>query len=243
MSGERNAARERARMLREQAQRAERRRNVLIRGGLVAVVAVAVLAATIGVLAARDDDGGTAASAAKPSSITAAGGVLRGSASAKVTVQVFEDFLCPFCRTFEQESGSQLTEWAESDDVAVEYVPVNLLDDRSSDDYSSRAANAAACVYVDDPEAWKPFHDALYDRQPEEGGPGLPDSTLASIAKEAGAGDVSSCIANQSHVSWISQATEDSGIPGTPTVKVNGQPLEDTNLEALRAAVDQALQK
>lgn len=244
MSKERNAARERARVLREQAQRTERQRTALLRGGIAAVLVVAVVGITVAVLAGRDSGSDGASSAVAPAGVTDSGGIRLGAAGATVTVQIFEDYQCPYCQQFEAAAGEQLADYAAGTDVAVEYVAVNFLDGQSTDEYSSRAANAAMCVYEQDPDAWPEFHRALYEQQPAEGGAGLPDSTLAAVAQEAGAGDVEGCISDRRHEDWITEETEqaaDSGVEQTPTITVNGEALVEPSVAALQAVVEQAL--
>ncbi|WAC54417.1 DsbA family protein [Gordonia sp. SL306] len=73
---------------------------------------------------------------------------------------------------------------------------------------------------------------------------GLPDSELNSIAKEAGASNVNSCITDGQFKDWVTQQTQDvtqSGVNSTPTVRLNGQDLQLTTPEDLKARVEQAL--
>jgi hypothetical protein len=70
------------------------------------------------------------------------------------------------------------------------------------------------------------FDQALFARQPEEGGKGLDDARLADLARGAGVPqEVVDAFAARTFEPWIGQVTEKafaSGINSTPTVKVDG---------------------
>lgn len=233
---------EAARKVVEEEQR-RRRRTVLIQVAVVAVVVVAVLGATIIALQSSDDDAAVAGTA--PTGVTADGGYVIGNPEAPVSVQVVEDFQCPVCQQFEAVAGAMLDEYASGGDVHVEYRGIAFLDRASSTDYSSRALNASACVIeASSAEVWSDFHRELFVQQPPEGGAGLPDSTLVSIAEDAGASDVESCINDRSYADWVRATTDaafDDDVEGTPTVFVNGEKLPDFDPATIQAAVDEAL--
>ena len=164
-------------------------------------------------------------------------------------VVAYEDFLCPVCGEFEAESGSWLADQAAAGQIELEYRPIAILDQSSSTDYSTRAANAAACVADQaGPEAFQAMHDELFAQQPAEGGPGLPDDTLVELAVQAGADKdaVSSCVDDGTFEDWVAQVTDrasDDGVTGTPTVQVDGAqvtpggvPTLDDMKEAVEAA-------
>lgn len=226
-----------ARLVRDQEKRAKRR-TLLIQAGIGATAFIVVVATTVGILANRGSD----EPAATPPGLTSDGSVRFGADDATVTIQAVEDFQCPACREFETSFGDLLAQYRDSEDVAVEYRPIAFLDRASTTDYSTRALNASMCVLEDaGPDAWMKMHEALYDQQPPEGGAGLSDDELARIATDAGAGDVSTCIADRPYDDWAADTTQavfDEGVTGTPSVFVNGEPVEAAQLEA---AVDAAL--
>ncbi len=169
------------------------RRGMLLAGAaLVAVLAVVVAA---GVLYQRsqsqpiNDGYGTSRSAA----VTVSDGVVRvGAVSAPVTLELFEDFLCPNCGAFETVYGQQLAQSLDQGTVAINYHFLDFLNDRSaSKDYSSRAAGAALCVTQDGSgSAFPAFHAALYAgaTQPKESsGSDLSNAQLAAVAAGVGA--------------------------------------------------------
>ena len=166
-----------AELLREQRAR-ERRRN-LVTAAVVGLVLVALVVA--GILISRG--GELDASEAGASDY----GVTIGDPGAPHSMVVYEDFLCPACGGFEEESGERLAELADAGEVYVDYRPFVLLS--SFGDYSARATEAFGVVLAESgPEVAKEFHDLLFADQPEEGADSYPDADwLVAKAVEAGA--------------------------------------------------------
>jgi len=80
-----------------------------------------------------------------PASATTAGdGIATGTGP--VTVDAYIDFLCPYCRAFEQASGPGLDQLIADRAITLVYHPMAFLDDASTTRYSSRAAAASACA-------------------------------------------------------------------------------------------------
>ena len=242
----RQAARERIAARRaaeqEKADAARRRRTRLV--SAVAVAAVVVLAVVVAVVvqSARTDTGGGPA----PANTAGGTGFALGPADAPVTVDVYEDYLCPACRAFEADASDELAGLVERGDARVVVHPVAILDRLSADDYSTRAANAAAVVAdAAGAEAFRQFSDLLFAEQPAEGGPGLSDDELVDLAARVGAaGDaVEAGIRELRYGDWVARVTDEAsqaGLRGTPWVLVDGEPLEVPTAEALTAAVEAA---
>ena len=166
-------------------------------------------------------------------------GVAVGSADAEATIDVYLDFQCPACRQFEQLSGQTVDQLRDSGQARVVYHPVAILDRTSPDRYSTRASAASGCAAADG--TFPQFAKLLYDNQPAEGSPGLTNDRLAELGQQAGGGpDFASCVADQRYAGWAgeltSQASKD-GLSGTPTVKVNGQQIDQPTPDALTGAV------
>ena len=85
---------------------------------------------------------------------------------------------------------------------------------------SRRVADAA-------PDRVWDFHTALYEQQPAEGSQGLSDEQIAKIAADAGVpADVVDGFTDDTFRPWVASMTQeafDSGVQGTPTVKINGE--------------------
>ncbi|MGY1602442.1 DsbA family protein [Geodermatophilus sp. SYSU D00815] len=223
--------------------RAQRRRRLL--GGLVAAALVAV--AVVVTVVVQGHRTATAADAPVPAHTTDDGtAVAVGSADAPVTVDVYEDFQCPVCKTFEEESGATLASLVADGTVRLRYHGMAFLDTSANDDYSTRALNAAAVVLdAAGPDAFRAFHDLLFADQPAEGGPGLTDEQLVEHAAEAGASgaEVERAIGDLAYGDWVQRVTDAAsrdGVTGTPTVLVDGEQLADLSADALSAAVSAA---
>lgn len=232
--------RDKAAALRAEAARREtRRRSILVTGGVAAVLALVVAGFVFAAALQRQADtaGGTAAPATGGN-----GSVTVGRADAPVTVVLYEDFQCPACKSFEDANAAQLARWVTDGTVRVEYRPIAFLDRASTDDYSTRALNAAAAVLDLAPGGFREFHDALYAEQPAEGGPGLTDARLLELAVAAGAprDGAKAAIDGLTYRAWTAKVTEDAskaGVNSTPTVLVDGTPPADHSPAALAAAV------
>lgn len=112
-----------------------------------------------------------------------------GQADAPTTIDIYEDPLCPACGTLERRYGQEIAQKLDEGKLAVRYLFVDFLNDRSaSKDYSTRAIAALQCVAEGGSgPVFAKFRDTLLTtRQPDEGSE-LTNDELAAIAAEAGA--------------------------------------------------------
>lgn len=237
--------REKAAALRAEAARAEaRRRTITITAAAVAVIAVLV-AAVILIRTASDNQQAREAAVSAPPANLYEGGFLVGNTSAPVTLEVYEDYLCPNCKTFKDVNAAQFDAWVEDGTAKVIYRPVSILDRASTDEYSTRALNAVAAVSDTAPAAFEEFHAALFANQPAEGGAGLSDEQLIQLAVAAGADEetITPAITEQTFAPWAAAVTEEfsqKGFTGTPTLVVNGTQIQDWSPENVKKAVEDA---
>ncbi|GAA1389698.1 hypothetical protein GCM10009613_29120 [Pseudonocardia kongjuensis] len=171
------------------------------------------------------------------------GAVVRaGDQAAPVTVDVYEDYLCPTCQQFERIYRDQLTRAMNDGTIKVNYHTIAILDDRSTPPgYSTRAGNAALCAV--DAGIYPAYHSRLYVDQPRQGTAGLSVEQLTALGTELGAtGDFGGCVAGQAGTQSIVDATEaaianPAAAPGgrfaTPTVLVDGRMADLTNSDWL----------
>ncbi len=235
MSRNRPEARAKARELREAEARRQRRREQLVRFGVLAVVAVVVLVVGIVVFANRT---GEDSSAPLPAGVTEpAGGIVVGDAAAPVTIDLWIDFQCPFCRDFEQDSGSTLQQLAADGDAALVYHPLSFLGEESE-----RAANAFGCA-ADQSRAGE-FLTVLFENQPQEGTGGFTTDDLVALGAEAGVtgSEFESCVEGGRYAAWVANVAasqSEAEIAATPTVLVDGQVLSADQLtpDGLQSAV------
>jgi protein-disulfide isomerase len=255
-------AREKARQIREEQLKKDKRNKLLIGWGIVvAVVAILAVVALV-VSTSLKNNAPVADQGPTPANANVHGGVtlLKGSEVAKsepgtvniadlppapatppatvkapgadaeagkpVKVVLYIDFICPVCKNFEAQYNETLTKLRDEGKITVEYRPLGFLDSRSTTNYSSRAANAAACVVNESPEKYSDFVNALFDKQPAEGSAGLSDDDLKKMATEVGAKSIDSCIDQKTYRPWVKYATQEAsiiGVSGTPTVMVDGK--------------------
>ncbi|KQN94651.1 DsbA family protein [Arthrobacter sp. Leaf69] len=186
-----------------------------------------------------------APAATPPAKVTAPGA--EAEAGKPVKVVLYIDFICPVCKNFETQYNETLTSLRNEGKITVEYRPLGFLDTRSTTNYSSRAANAAACVVNESPEKYADFVNVLFEKQPAEGGAGISDDDLKTMATDVGAKSIETCVDEKTFRPWVKYTTQQAasiGITGTPTVFVEGEqwgkgesaqtPFE----EFLQAAID-----
>ncbi|MEU3374972.1 DsbA family protein [Streptomyces sp. NPDC006711] len=227
------AARDRLIKEREQRKAGERRRRQLIVAG--AVVGVLALAAVIGVIAANAGGGDSAKSASTAGPMVAPSGadakdqpaIPAGAADAPSTLTVWEDFRCPACAAFENGFRSTIHELEKNGQLRVQYHLATLIDDKTRGGGSLHAANAAACAQ--DAGKFTAYHDVLYTNQPDETDDAYADNNkLLDLAKKVPGLDTPafrSCVQNGTHNSWVvksNEAFQAGKFNGTPTVQLNG---------------------
>ncbi|MFF0311787.1 DsbA family protein [Streptosporangium sp. NPDC004379] len=142
-----------------------------------------------------------------------------------VTVDVFLDFLCPFCRRFEESAGPVVERLAVDGVASVVYHPMGFLDSLSPDRYSSRAAAASGCAA--DAGRFVEYARVLFGSQPAEGGPGLSDEELVEAGEAAGveSGSFGGCVRSGVYSEWVGFVTAmagRAGVEATPSVLVDG---------------------
>jgi protein-disulfide isomerase len=224
-------ARDRSRELRKaQTAIAEQRgkRRPLVVGGVVVIV-VLVIAIVVAVVnaAGRGSDESSGALVV-PKGATAGGALVIGQATAPVKLEVYLDYMCPFCGRFEQANSGEIDKLIADGTARLELYPLAFLDDTSQGSrYSTRAANAVVTVADRAPDEVLALNTALFGDQPQEGTEGLTDARIAELAVQAGVPQaVVDVFDDRIFEPWIAKSTDavfDAGITGTPTVKINGE--------------------
>jgi protein-disulfide isomerase len=248
----REAAREKAKALRDQHRKKDRRGRALLQGGLVVVV-VAIVAGIALVVANgirppspgplnMQSDGikigqklaAITTPALKPGQTPTP---TKTNSKDAIAIQVYLDYQCPVCKSFEKANASQIATWVTSGAATVEIHPISLLDRFSgANKYSTRSANAAACVANYSPNSYFDFSALLFESQPAENSDGLSDDQIIALVKKTKITNleaVESCITGQSFKSWVNAAssrattgpitgTDVAKITSTPTVIING---------------------
>jgi protein-disulfide isomerase len=226
----RELARERRRE-REIAERQRRQRQRLLAGGGVIILALLVAIVISLVNAAGKGSSPQAAPSAgpvvTPSTATAGGALVVGRADAPVRLEIFLDYMCPYCGRFERANAAEVSRLVADGTVRLELYPLSFLDRTSNGSrYSTRSANAIATVADRAPDKLLAFNGALFASQPEESTSGLTDDQIATLATSAGVpADVVGTFAERRFESWVASMTDGvmaSGVNSTPTVRING---------------------
>lgn len=203
----REAARAQAKAAREAQAKREKRNRLFIQGGVVLGV-LAIIAVVALVVMQMTKPAGPG-----PNNMNAGGVVFEGEnfdvretpaledgetpvaqqvdrEDVPLDVVVYVDYICPHCSVFEQETAAMFEQWVGSGQATLQVYPVNILDNASKGSrYSTRAANAFACVVDEQPEAAWSVHSALLspEHQPEMNTSGLTNDQLLDLLVSAGA--------------------------------------------------------
>lgn len=258
-SEQREAARAKAKALREQQKKGDKLKRLLIQLGITVSVLVAVGAVAITIF------GASTQSSAVPTNATFNDGVKIGTdlkvftptftpaapaGETPIEIIVYVDYQCPICQIFEIPNSEQIKDWVSTGAATLEMHALSFLDGRGSPNaFSSRAANAAMCMAEHSPDNFFSYNTRLFQAQPTEGAPGPENPELIAFAEEVGATnleDLSSCINNKTFGTWIKDATQraltepipgtDIQVSGTPTILVNGQQYTWNTGEELASA-------
>lgn len=259
----RDAARALAREMREKQRKTDKRNKILLFGGSAVVVVALVIGIIFLVIgsvpkpgprpANMDSNGvainqGFVVDRAPAGDTDYAGTPITSDPEGPVLLQVWVDYMCPWCGVFEYTNRAQITEWLDKGAVKLVVYPVSVLDSQSQGSkYSTRAANAAVAVANYSPDQFWDFHNLLFEKQPEEQSRGLSNDELkelARIAKVENYEDIAAAIDSGEFEYWVTNqtkelnkynprimgdavevipGTKDAYFVGTPTVVVNGE--------------------
>ncbi len=222
------------RLARAAAQRRRARRNRILAGGGGLVIVGLLVAIVVTLVNAAGGESRVGANApttlVAPAGTTAAGAIAVGDPSAPVRVEVYLDYMCPYCGRFDRANAAEINRMVAAGTARLEIYPLSFLDKASSGTrYSTRAANAVATVADRVPDKVLALTQALFANQPDEDSDGLANDRIADLARGAGVPqDVIDTFVDRTFEPWIAKLTAtafDSGITGTPTVKINGTPF------------------
>ncbi|MCX5114235.1 DsbA family protein [Streptomyces sp. NBC_00378] len=258
------AARERLRAERErQAKKDKTRRQIIVGVSIVGVLAV-VGAAAWGVMQLNKPSHWAAAKDAKnvtaPKNTSGKDGttVVIGKSTAKKTLELYEDSRCPICGTFEQSVGETVRKDVDAGKYKIKYIGATFIDDMSDGEGSKNALSALGAALNVSPDAFLDYKAALYSAKyhPEETDDKFKDdSYLIKVADTVdalkGNAAFQKDVKDGTFDSWamkMSAAFDDSGVRGTPTLKMDGKALTDgqsenapMTVEAFNTAITAAL--
>lgn len=149
--------------------------------------------------------------------------------TATPTIDVWVDYQCPACRTFEVLNGGYLNEIIAQKKAKVVFHPLTFIGAESI-----IAANAAACAA--DENKFVDMNLALFQNQgsSENSGRWQGDAMLA-IGESIGikSDSFKECVREGNYVKWtrnVTDASASKNVNSTPTIRINGKDL-DRNTE------------
>ena len=254
MSNERQQRAARAEQMRKEREKADRKQRNLITVGIVVVV-VALIAVAGYAVTDINNKNKKQEDLVLPKNATKDFGIVYDTADAggkvpagtkPVSVELYEDFQCPVCRSFEEQSSAFLKDQVKTGAVTITYRPFSFLDETggSPNRYSHRSTNAAVCALDAGGVAdYVKVHDYLYANQPEERTNGPENADLIKALDGLGITGLDSCIRTERFVPWIEEAKaagEKRGVNATPTVYVADKHIEAPTPENLLTAINGA---
>ncbi|MFC4030369.1 thioredoxin domain-containing protein [Streptomyces polygonati] len=242
-----DAARERLRAQREkEAKRAKVRRQLLVGGGVVALLAIAGGVAVAVNQMNQPDYWANAQkqTLVKPANTSGTDGttIIIGDKNNKNTVHEFEDLRCPICAAYEQAAGSQVLAGATDGSYKIQYTFGTFLDPANGGSGSKKALSALGAALNVSTDAFNQYHTLLYSKavHPDEKKDTFnSDSFLIAQAQKVPAlknnAKFDDAVKKGTFDKWaltMSKSFDSSGVNATPTVKVNNKDVQVAGLSA-----------
>lgn len=164
---------------------------------------------------------------------------LIGDVNAPVTIIAFEDFECPFCERFSQQTLPLIMEqYVKTGKVRLVWKDFPL----SIHSHAQEAHEAARCAWEQD-KFWE-YHDIIYSNQKNLG-----TNDFKRYAKDLGFNEnqFSSCLNSGKYTSLIEQKIDEGnsiGVTGTPSFLINGRLVVGAQpFQVFADVINQALQQ
>lgn len=228
------------------------RRTLLLAVGIAVVVAAALVAGSL-LLRGDDDEGGSTSgtTTAVVDGIAQSGTVL-GDPNAKVTLLLYEDVQCPFCKQFTDELlPAVIDEYVRTGKVKIDYRGLDFLD-RGQPADSNRGLRAILAA-ARQGKAWQ-LAEGLFANQGEEFSGWLTEDLLDEVAGSIAGLDVETMKADAQsaaigeEIEALRQEQLDNRVEGTPWFLIaagSEEPYEvrpqTLTIEAFRPILEDAL--
>ena len=183
------------------------------------------------------------------SDINLAGRPVRGNAKAKVTVVVYDDFQCPYCRMYYQTLfGEVFKDYADRVKVVFKDYPLSAIHP-----WASHAAVDSECLAAQSGPAYWDYSDYVHNNQQTISAAGNLAAQHAALDKltsdlgqkyKVDAAQLQACVKKQDHTQLDASIKEgdEMGIDGTPLIFVNGDKREGAvDAAEMRRVNDSAL--
>lgn len=263
----RSADRRNARRI-EAQQKAKKKQQLQLLGG---GVAVAIVVAILLILVNRPSNSGldidySGVAFAPPPVTLSAGtpvaspaaegeqpyvGAVLGDPNAPVTMAIYADFQCPFCRIFAAETQPKIIDdFVRSGQVKLEFREFPALggpDLSSKDNESSQSAQAVLCAAEQD--SYLDYHDKLYANQRGENAGAFTPKRLKQFAKELDLDTdaFNTCLDSGRYEAAIAQSkaeAQELGVTATPMFIINGSvtQMTDQGYDLLKKQLEAAVE-
>lgn len=223
---------------------------------LTLLLTTLLVAATWSVVAAQErDDGLTWAPLVTPPPLATpplrsptdeVDGFAMGAADAPVVIEVWEDFQCPYCQRFTYEIEPSIVEqYVETGDVRLVFRNLAFLGNESH--WAAVAASLAA-----EQNMFWPFHDYLFANFGGNESGGFHIDRLLEMGEAVGLDmdqfreglTIENARERWAEIEAVSRAEAYAqGINATPTVVINGVPVDSPDLAGIADAIDIELAK
>jgi protein-disulfide isomerase len=148
-----------------------------------------------------------------------------GPTTAPVTVVVFSDFQCPYCKRMRGLLAAEpLITSGGKVRLVFRHMPM------PAHQWAQKAAEAAACAQLQNGDAFWRLHDALFENQEKITGDNVSQRVeeLASQIETLNIRDFRDCLRRQTSLGMVLRDRQIGtlvGVKGTPTLFINGEPL------------------
>ena len=234
---------------REQRRKREQQQRMVIMGGIVGGALMLAFALIYPNLKPMD-----AVIAVTPRAYSQVDGTALGSPDAKVSVDIWEDFQCPACRNYSENTEPLVIQnYVNTGKVRYTFHQYPFIDDFAPTKESDQAANASMCA-AEQNRFWE-YKEILYTNWNGENLGSFSDHRLIAFA-EAIHLDMDTfrpCFSENRYKERIDQdfdAGKTLGVSSTPSIFVNEQPVFNSQGERyiptyddIAAAIDAALAK
>jgi protein-disulfide isomerase len=169
-----------------------------------------------------------------------------GDANAKVVVEEFADFQCPYCGDFHARGEPRLwEEYIRTGKVRFIFRNYPVLDGGDMNGESHLAALGALCA-GEQGKFWK-YHDYLFENQTAENSGGFTSPHLLEFAVtlDLNGSSFGDCLRSRRYQSVLDndlQLGRDSQLQGVPTFFINGRVILGYNERDFFGAIDNALE-
>lgn len=241
------AARERLRQERErQAKRAKVRRQLIVAGSMVAVLAIA---GGVGYAVVQNNkptgwDKAADAKVVAPANTSGKNGttIVIGDSKSKNTIHLYEDPRCPACAQFEQTVGETVNKGMKDGTYKLSFTLGTFLDGNLGGEGSKNALSALGAALNVSTDAFLQYKTALYSTKyhPEETTDEFSkDSYLIKVANTVDAlknnKTFQNAVEKGTYDAWamkMSKSFDDDGVKSTPTIKINNKTIDNPSTVA-----------